>query len=241
MRASGCCALWRNLREPRSSRSCSAGKSRKVRGESPTFIASVVPSACAARSGGLPCPCTPKRTGDLVSEQDSNPPVSTGGGDDGTTTLLGSGRMGKDDPRIVALGDVDEASSFLGLARAEAEEEVGELLIGLQRLLYRVMGDVAMPQEDNMVGEDDLRFLDGALEEWRGRTEIPREFVVPGESRLGALLDVARSITRRAERSLVASGYAGEHPHAVRVVNRLSDVLFVLARNADGKKTLSKG
>jgi cob(I)alamin adenosyltransferase len=149
--------------------------------------------------------------------------------------------MGKDDPRIVALGDVDEASSFLGLARAEAEEEVGELLIGLQRLLYRVMGDVAMPQEDNVVGEDDLRFLDGALEEWRGRTEIPREFVVPGESRLGALLDVARSITRRAERSLVASGYAGEHPHAVRVVNRLSDVLFVLARNADGKKTLSKG
>jgi len=149
--------------------------------------------------------------------------------------------MGKDDPRIVALGDVDEASSFLGLARAEAEEEVGELLIGLQRLLYRVMGDVAMPQEDNMVGDDDLRFLDGALEEWRGRTEIPREFVVPGESRLGALLDVARSITRRAERSLVASGYAGEHPHTVRVVNRLSDVLFVLARNADGKKTLSKG
>jgi cob(I)alamin adenosyltransferase len=176
-----------------------------------------------------------------LSEQDSNPPVSTGGGDDGTTTLLGSGRMGKDDPRIVALGDVDEASSFLGLARAEAEEEVGELLIGLQRLLYRVMGDVAMPQEDNVVGDDDLRFLDGALAEWRGRTEIPREFVVPGESRLGALLDVARSITRRAERSLVASGYAGEHPHAVRVVNRLSDLLFVLARNADGKKTLSKG
>ena len=149
--------------------------------------------------------------------------------------------MGKDDPRIVALGDVDEASSFLGLARAEAEEEVGELLIGLQRLLYRVMGDVAMPKEDNVVGEDDLLYLDGALGEWRGRTEIPREFVVPGESRLGALLDVARSITRRAERSLVASGYAGEHPHAVRVVNRLSDVLFVLARNADGKKTLSKG
>jgi len=149
--------------------------------------------------------------------------------------------MGKDDPRIVALGDVDEASSFLGLARAEAEGEVGELLIGLQRLLYRVMGDVAMPREDNVVGQDDLRFLDDALAEWRGRTEIPREFVIPGESRLGALLDVARSITRRAERSLVASGYAGEHPHAVRLVNRLSDLLFVLARNADGKKTLSKG
>ena len=201
----------------------------------------ISPPACAARSRGLPCPCTPKRTGDLLSEQDSNPPVSTGGGDDGTTTLLGSGRIGKDDPRIAVLGDVDEASSFLGLARAEADEEVGGLLIWLQRLLYRVMGDLAMPKEDNIVGEDDLKFLDAALEEWRGRTQIPKEFVIPGESRRGALLDVARSVARRAERSLVAAGYVNEHPDAVRVVNRLSDLLFILARNADGKKTLSKG
>jgi cob(I)alamin adenosyltransferase len=176
-----------------------------------------------------------------VSERDSNPPVSTGRGDDGTTTLLGSGRMGKDDLRIGALGDVDEASSFLGLARAEAGEEVGEIVISLQRLLYRVMGDVAMPREDNTVGAGELKFLDDALEEWRNRTEIPNEFVVPGGSRPGALLDVARSVTRRAERSLVAAGYAAEHPYAVRVVNRLSDLLFVLARDADGGNVLSKG
>jgi len=149
--------------------------------------------------------------------------------------------MAKDDLRIVVLGDVDEASSFLGLARVEAEEEVGRLLIELQRLLYRVMGDVAMPKEDNVVGEEDLKFVDGALEEWRGRTEIPKEFVIPGGSRLGAPLDVARSVARRAERSLVAGGYAGDHPYAARVVNRLSDLLFVLARNADGEQTLSKG
>ena len=172
---------------------------------------------------------------------ESNPPVSTGRGDDGTTTLLGSGRMGKDDPRIIVLGDVDEASCFLGLARAEAEGEVGELLLGLQRLLYRVMGDVAMPKEENAVGEEDLAFVDGALEEWRAKTEIPKEFVVPGERRLGALLDVARTVVRRAERSLVAAGYAEEHPHAIRVVNRVSDLLFVVARNADGRRTLSKG
>ena len=176
-----------------------------------------------------------------MSEHESNPPVSTGRGDDGTTTLLGAGRMGKDDLRIIVLGDVDEASSFLGLARAEADDEVGKLLIELQRLLYRVMGDVAMPKEDNAVGEEDLKFVDGVLEEWRGRSEIPKEFVIPGESRLGALLDVARSVARRAERSLVAAGYAGEHPYAARVVNRLSDLLFVLARNVDGEKTLSKG
>ncbi|MDQ3865138.1 MAG: cob(I)yrinic acid a,c-diamide adenosyltransferase [Actinomycetota bacterium] len=176
-----------------------------------------------------------------MSERDSNPPVSTGRGDDGTTTLLGSGRIGKDDPRIVVLGDVDEVSSFLGLARAEAEEGVAKLLIELQRLLYRLMGDVAMPKEENVVGVEDLKFLDGALEEWRGRTEIPEEFVIPGETRVGALLDVARSVARRAERSLVASGYPDEHPYAVRVLNRLSDLLFVLARNADGEQTLSKG
>jgi len=184
----------------------------------------------------------PERKRDVLNERESNPPVSTGRGDDGTTTLLGSGRMPKHDPRIVVLGDVDEASSFLGLARAEADgEELGGLLIECQRLLYRVMGDVAMPKEDNAVGEEDLKLLDEALEEWRGRTEIPKEFVVPGESRLGALLDVARSVVRRAERSLVAAGYASEHPYAVRVVNRLSDLLFILARNADGEKTLSKG
>jgi cob(I)alamin adenosyltransferase len=172
---------------------------------------------------------------------DSNPPVSTGRGDDGTTTLLGSGRMGKNDPRIAALGDIDEASSFLGLVRAEAEGDLAELLLALQRLLYRVMGDVAMPKEVNAVGEGDLRFVDDALEEWRGKTEIPTEFVVPGETRLGALLDVARSVVRRAERSLVAAGYEREHPYALRVTNRLSDLLFVIARSADGRETLSKG
>ncbi len=172
---------------------------------------------------------------------ESNPPVSTGRGDDGTTTLLGSGRMGKADPRIIVLGDVDEASSFLGLARAEAEGEIKELLLDSQRLLYRVMGDVAMPKEENSVGGDDLAFVDRALSRWRERTEIPKEFVVPGETRLGALLDVARTVVRRAERSLVAAGYAGGHPDALRVVNRLSDLLFILARNADGKKTLSRG
>ena len=171
----------------------------------------------------------------------TNPPVSTGRGDDGTTTLLGSGRMGKNDPRIAVLGDIDEASSFLGLARAEAEGELAQLLLGLQRLLYRMMGDVAMPKEENAVGEEELGFVDGALEKRRKKTEIPREFVVPGETRLGALLDVARSVVRRAERSLVAAGYEREHPYALRVTNRLSDLLFVVARSADGRETLSKG
>ena len=171
---------------------------------------------------------------------EKRPPISTRGGDDGTTTLLGGGRISKHDARIIVLGDVDEASSSIGLARAESDGDMAELLIGLQRLLYRVMGDVAMPEEEDAVGESDLAYLDAALEEWRNRTEIPNEFVIPGETRLGALLDVSRSVVRRAERSLAAAGYAEAHPDAFKTVNRLSDVLFVVARNADGKTSLSK-
>jgi cob(I)alamin adenosyltransferase len=174
-----------------------------------------------------------------VSDE-KRPPISTRGGDDGTTTLLGGGRISKHDARIIVLGDVDEASSSIGLARAESDGDMAELLIGLQRLLYRLMGDVAMPEEEDAVGESDLAYLDAALEEWRNRTEIPNEFVIPGETRLGALLDVSRSVVRRAERSLAAAGYAEAHPNAFKAVNRLSDVLFVVARNADGKTSLSK-
>ena len=170
---------------------------------------------------------------------DKRPPVSTRGGDDGTTTLLGAGRISKHDARIIVLGDVDEASSSIGLTRAESDGDMEELLIGLQRLLYRIMGDVAMPEEENAVGESDLEYLDAAFEEWRDRTEIPNAFVIPGETRLGALLDVSRSVVRRAERSLAAAGYAETHPDAFKAINRLSDLLFVVARNADGKTSLS--
>lgn len=179
-----------------------------------------------------------------MTERDK-PLISTRKGDDGTTTLMGAGRLSKADAPIAVLGDIDEATSFLGLARAEAvgagSDEMARFVLDLQRLLYRVMGDVAMPKEQNFVVEGDVGYLDDALEEWRGRTELPNEFVVPGGSRLGALLDVSRSVVRRAERSMVVAGYAEGHPEALRAVNRLSDLLFVLARNADGRHELSRG
>jgi cob(I)alamin adenosyltransferase len=173
---------------------------------------------------------------------EANPPVSTGSGDEGTTTLLGGGQLAKDDERISLLGEIDEVSASLGMARAEAEdEEIEELLRELQRLLYRVMGDVGMPEEQNVVGSEDVKTVDEALENWRERTELPDEFVMPGESKLGAHLDFARSVVRRVERGMVAAGLVEEHPDATQAVNRLSDLLFVLARNADGKSPLSKG
>jgi cob(I)alamin adenosyltransferase len=201
-----------------------------------------------ARSRAIPSRKAEKRSRrSAVSDTErGKPPVSTGGGDDGTTTLMGAGRMSKSDARITLLGDLDEASSFLGLARADAHSSgdnaaIHDLLLDLQRLLYRLMGDIAMPGEADMVGADDVAHLDEKLEEWRSRTELPREFVIPGESRLGALLDVSRSIVRRAERTLVAAGHAEGHPQALKAVNRLSDLLFIVARNADGTYALSKG
>ncbi|MDN5696832.1 MAG: cob(I)yrinic acid a,c-diamide adenosyltransferase [Rubrobacter sp.] len=179
---------------------------------------------------------------------ENEPPISTGRGDDGTTTLLGAGRMPKHDARIEALGDVDEASSALGAARAEAradtsnsQGELAQLLLDMQRMLYRVMGDLAMPQEDNFVGQSDVELVDAALTEWKSRTRLPDEFVIPGESRLGSLLDVSRSVVRRAERRLVSAGLSSDSPDALRAVNRLSDLLFVVARHADGHNEPSRG
>ena len=172
---------------------------------------------------------------------DTNPPVSTGSGDEGKTTLLGGGQLAKDDERIALLGDIDEVSASLGMARAEAQDgEISELLLELQQLLYRIMGDLGMPKEQNAVGSDDTGRIDEALENWRERTKIPNEFVVPGESKVGALLDFARSVVRRVERGMVAADLAQDHPKALQITNRLSDLLFIAARNADGKITHSR-
>jgi cob(I)alamin adenosyltransferase len=177
-----------------------------------------------------------------IEMSETNPPVSTGSGDEGKTTLLGGGQLAKDDERIALLGDIDEVSASLGMARAEAQDgEISELLLELQQLLYRIMGDLGMPEEQNAVGSDDLNRIDEALENWRERTEIPNEFVVPGESKVGALLDFARSVVRRVERGMVAAGLAQDHPEALQITNRLSDLLFIAARNADGKVTHSRG
>jgi cob(I)alamin adenosyltransferase len=173
---------------------------------------------------------------------DGDPPVSTGGGDDGTTNLLGGGRLAKDDERISLLGSIDEVNASLGMARAEAGDgEIADLLLELQQLLYRIMGDIGMPEEQNAVGSEDAGRIDEALEDWRERTDLPDEFVVPGESKVGAFLDFARTVARRVERDMVAADLAEEHPDALQTINRLSDLLFVVARNADGKNTLSRG
>lgn len=173
--------------------------------------------------------------------------VATGKGDDGTTGLLYGGRIAKDDPRTDAYGSVDEAVAALGLARAELTDaglaELAELVLRCQRDLFVVAAQLAAnPQAvDRLadgvtrVSEEMLDQLERELAVWEEQTTMPREFVVPGETRASAALELARTIVRRAERKVISlvRGAAHEGVWLVPYLNRLADLLWVLARAAE--------
>jgi len=165
--------------------------------------------------------------------------VTTRGGDKGYTGLLGAERVPKYDARIEALGLVDEATSALGLARASASEErVRGAILGFQQTLYRLMAELATTPEAaakanlGRIETGDVESLEKLADELKREVEIGNRFIIPGESVSGATVDLARTIVRRAERHLVRMAHAGEidNPEVLRYLNRLSDVLFVLAR-----------
>lgn len=160
-------------------------------------------------------------------------------GDHGQTDLLGE-RVSKDDPRIDVLGDLDETTSAIGLGRAQSRrEETNTVLIGVQRDLYRIMAELAFTDE---IRPDAYRFaaervtwLETEIAEVGSSMTLPREFVLPGESVAGAALDVARTVARRAERGASTLLRLGtiSNPEILRYLNRVSSLLFVLARAED--------
>jgi cob(I)alamin adenosyltransferase len=182
--------------------------------------------------------------------------VTTGRGDDGTTGLLyGGDRIAKDDPRTEAYGAVDEAVAALGLARAILVERasaeglpsgltgLADLLLRLQRELFVVGAELATNPAASERAEDDRTRVSGAMVEGldelliatEASIEMPREFVVPGETSVSAALELARTIVRRAERRAVALSRSDRPPGAplLAYVNRLADLLWVLARAAE--------
>ena len=163
----------------------------------------------------------------------------TGKGDQGTTDLLGE-RVLKDDPRIETLGALDETSSALGLARAlAAAERTRDLLVEVQRDLYRLMAELAFTDDlrpaGYALGEERVRRLETLTDELGAEVDLPPQFILPGDSGPGAALDVARAVARRAERHVVALHRAGHvpNPQVLRYLNRLSSLLFILARAED--------
>jgi cob(I)alamin adenosyltransferase len=169
------------------------------------------------------------------------PRIYTKTGDDGTTGLLYGGRIPKSDLVTEAYGTTDEAVAAIGLARAMSDDAtLAQDLLVLQRELFVVGADLAanprgrkkLDAEVSLVTEAMVRRLEARIDELVERRPLPETFVVPGANAASAALDVARSVVRRAERHVVALERAERevNPEVRRYLNRLSDLLFVLAR-----------
>ncbi len=175
--------------------------------------------------------------------------IYTRKGDDGTTGLLfGGRRVPKNAPVIEANGAVDEAQALIGLARSEAPRggELDSLLVGLERDLWVLMSEVATAPANrhkltagtSLVTPEMVAALESRIDELNERFDMPTEFIVPGQNRVSALLDVARTVVRRAER-LVVGAMAEVDSQVGPYLNRLSDLLWTTARWQEGEHLLS--
>ena len=157
--------------------------------------------------------------------------IATRTGDDGTTGLGDNTRVSKDHLRVHAMGDVDELNSHIGLLMCEQlPADVRELLVDIQHQLFNLGGELSMPGF-TLLKPDALLQLDNALAEHNAALPRLAEFILPAGTRAASLAHVCRTVARRAERAVVALGADAEINDTLRrYLNRLSDLLFVLAR-----------
>ena len=169
--------------------------------------------------------------------------IYTRGGDKGKTSLGSGARVAKHDPRVAAYGAVDEANAAVGIARLEARGDRDEMLRRIQNDLFDLGADLCRP---GVVEEGCLRIaqsqvdrLEAEIDHINGDLASLESFVLPGGTALAAHLHLARTLTRRAEREMTAlAEHEPVNPLAIRYINRLSDHLFVLSREAnDGGDT----
>ncbi len=167
--------------------------------------------------------------------------IYTRTGDSGDTGLVDGSRVAKSDPRMAAIGDVDEANSAIGVALLHVEDEgLRAMLARIQNELFDLGADLATPGEDFAPSEMTLRIVQAQIDRLEREIDVMNEelspltsFILPGGAGGSAYLHLARSVARRAERSAVAAGEgAAFNPLALAYLNRLSDHLFVAARYA---------
>jgi len=164
--------------------------------------------------------------------------VYTKFGDGGKTYLANGEVVPKTHPRVVAYGDVDELNSFIGLIRSELTEELKEIdgvLRDIQNDLFLIGGDLATPPdapfEVKRMDENRVKRLEGLIDRYNGELTPLEEFILPAGHRVSALLHIARTVCRRAERTVISAMEREEiNPQVQVYLNRLSDLLFVLAR-----------
>lgn len=161
-------------------------------------------------------------------------------GDDGTTGLFGGTRVSKADLRVETYGTIDEANAAIGYARiVVSDDELASVLERIQADLFVIGAEIASGENAggklgfNLVSDQDVQGLEQVIDAWDSRVPPLRTFILPGGSEGGGRLHLARTVARRAERRLVELGVrTSVRPEVVKYVNRLSDLLFVLARCA---------
>ena len=174
--------------------------------------------------------------------------IYTRDGDEGETGLLYGGKVSKNSPLPKAYGTVDEAQAILGLVRTECEKgsELENKIIHIERDLYVLMAELATDPDKhdklvsgkNRVNEEMIKYLENFIDEIESRFTLPTEFVLPGQNRIAALLDVARTVVRSAERRVISCGI--KESLSIPYLNRLSDLLWVMARWQEGESITSK-
>jgi cob(I)alamin adenosyltransferase len=167
--------------------------------------------------------------------------IYTRTGDSGETGLFDGTRVPKSDPRVSTYGEVDELNAWLGLVRAAATDaQLSDMLERIQRDLFAIGARLADPANriaarvtKTAVTADDIARLEGWIDLLEGELPPLRRFILAGGSATGAALHVARTVCRRAERAMVGLGPDAFEPDLLTYVNRLSDLLFVMARAAN--------
>ncbi|HEY7535985.1 MAG TPA: cob(I)yrinic acid a,c-diamide adenosyltransferase [Thermodesulfobacteriota bacterium] len=167
--------------------------------------------------------------------------IYTRTGDKGETSLIGGKRVSKSSARVEAYGDVDELNSILGIVRSEAEDgEIKEIITEIQNDLFIIGADLASPNEIQVprISKEKIKELERIIDKFLGELEPLKEFILPSGKGGGPYLHLARAVSRRAERRIV--GLMKEEQingNVLAYINRLSDLLFVMARieNKRGK------
>jgi cob(I)alamin adenosyltransferase len=169
--------------------------------------------------------------------------IYTKGGDKGQTSLGDGARVAKHDPRVAAYGTVDEANAVIGLARLHCSGAMDAILGRVQNDLFDLGADLCRPESDAPAKHPPLRVsaaqverLEGEIDQINANLAPLTSFVLPGGTAAAAALHLARTVARRAEREMTAlADEAAVNPEAIRYINRLSDLLFVLAREANDR------
>ncbi len=165
--------------------------------------------------------------------------IYTGGGDDGETSLAGGARIAKHSPRMMAIGDVDETNAAVGLARVASggtDQAIDDMLARIQNDLFDLGSELARPKGGGLkIQPVQAARLESEIDTLNANLQALDSFVLPGGNKLAARLHLARTVARRAERTVTALAENEPVGTALRVyLNRLSDLLFVIARTANG-------